>query len=433
MSPELLAPFFSSSEEIDLSPGVSPGSTYVIRYRTRGTYMNTQYREPLWTTQYVLVLIANLASHLLHFILLVSIPLYLREMGAGNAVAGLSTGLYSLAALALRPVIGNLLDHRGRLRLIRIGLIPLVLGVVLSNFTDDVTLQLIFRVIEGIGFSIISTTGATIISDLSPSSRMAEGIGYNGMVITLTNSIGPLVGLTIIGLYGFSTLFMLLVPFSIIPVVLTFFLKETGTHITPGKTKFDWKHLITIEKGAVPASLMMVLAAVSYGAIVTFLAVLGIERELGNLRLFFLIFPLAVILTRLVTGRLVDRYGIFPVVLPSLALTVIALLVIYQAHTITAFAIAGALYGFGYGSLIPAFTALAIKSSPPERRGAANATFYISMDLGIGGGAMILGTVAAWAGTASIFLLSAVFACLSLILLIIFSRKIQKRNPNVPF
>lgn len=388
--------------------------------------MNNTREDRLWTAQYAMVLSLNVMANLAHFILLVSVPLYVKAMGGSNAAAGLSTGLYSIAALALRPVIGQLLDSRGRLGLLRLGFVPFILGVVLSNFTDSVSLQLAIRVLQGIGFSLISTTGATIISDLVPESRLAEGIGYNGVVVTLTNSIGPLIGLTVINLWGFDVLFPLLVPVSFLPLLASFFLKETAPASRgPGKP-FHWKHLFSIEKGAVPASAMMVLSAVSYGAVITFLAAFGQERGIANMQFFFLLFPCAVLLLRLFSGRLMDRFGFGPVVLPSLLLGSVALVVIYFAHSVAAFSAAAVLYGMGYGSLIPAFTALAIQGSPADRRGAANATFYIALDLGIGGGSIALGYAANYAGDASSFLISAVLMAISFILFVFFRRKAPK-------
>lgn len=312
----------------------------------------------------------------------------------------------------------------------RAGLIPLIAGIILSSFTDSVTLQLVFRILEGIGFSIISTTGATIVSDLVPESRIAEGIGYNGVVITLMNSIGPLVGLSLISQWGFSTLFHVMIPLSFFPMVMTFFLKESGSHSKDKRNPFHWKHLFALEKGAIPASSMMVFASVSYGAITTFLTTFGMDRGIDNMQFFFLIFPLTVLVLRLFSGRLIDRFGFAPVLMPSLFLAMVALVIIFFAHSVAIFSVAAVIYGIGYGSLIPAFTALAIQNTPPERRGGANATFYIALDLGIGGGSIALGYTANAMGNSSSFLISAVLMLFSLVLFPIFSKKIRKKRDS---
>lgn len=386
--------------------------------------MNPGKQDRLWGGQYTLILFINLTVQLVHFVLLVTIPLYLRRMGAGNSAVGLSTGLYSISALLFRPLIGHFLDHRGRLWLMRGGLLPLLLGVIVTNFTDSVPLQLIFRVIEGIGFSIVSTTGATIVSDLVPESRIAEGLGYNGMVITIANSLGPLIGLSVIDWIGYRELFFLLIVLSLIPMLVSLLLKESGKSrkgIIPDRLK--WEHLISIERGALPASLLMIFSSVSYGGIITFLTPFGLEKGLPNMQFFFMLFPCAVFVSRFITGRLVDIFGFGKVVIPSLILGIGGLILIAFADAFIGFSVAAVLYGLGYGTLVPVFTAMAVKDSLPERRGAANATFYISLDLGIGGGAAVLGFFSNSLGLASIFILSAVFMLMSLCLFPILKRK----------
>ena len=195
-------------------------------------------REKLWTGQFILILTANFTALMVNALLLVSIPLYLRAMGASNTAAGLSTGLYSLAAMTLRPIVGHFLDYRGRIRLMRGGLIPMILGIILSNFTDAVSLHLALRVLEGIGFSFVSTAGATIVSDLVPESRITEGIGYNGAVATLTNAVGPLIGLVIIDGFGFAVLFICLIPMSL-PSSCRFFILEGERQSRSGIRRTD--------------------------------------------------------------------------------------------------------------------------------------------------------------------------------------------------
>ncbi len=389
--------------------------------------------DRLWTGQYTLTLLTNFSVFMVHFILLVSIPLYLTELGAGSSAAGLSTGLYSLAALLIRPIIGHFLDHRGRLRLLRAGMIPVTLGIILSTFSDSLTVQLTARVIEGFGFSILSTTGATIVSDLVSGKRFAEGIGYNAMIVTVTNSLGPLAGLTIISALGYDLMFLILVPMSLIPLVITIFLKESGAEDVSGTPPMHWSHFFTIEKNAVPASLLMVFASISFGAVISFLAAYGIEQGIGNMQFFFLLYPAAVLASRLFIGRLIDRLGFAPVVLPSLFLAGTALLLIYFSSSKSLFALAALFYGVGYGTLLPAYMALAIQNSPVERRGAANATFYIAQDLGVGGGSILLGFIAGAAGLGSVFLLSAIMLFISLILFPRLGLKLQKCKSEVSF
>jgi predicted MFS family arabinose efflux permease len=60
----------------------------------------------------------------------------------------------------------------------------------------------------------------------------------------------------------------------------------------------------------------------------------------------------------------------------------------------TMLAISAVLFGFGFGAVQPSLQAWILNRVEPELRGPANATFYSAFDLGIGGGALLLGRLA---------------------------------------
>ncbi len=390
--------------------------------------MTNHPSEKLWTRQYNLIMLLNLSSFIVHFILLVAMPLYIKSIGGNNTAAGLATGIYSFSAMLMRPVIGYFLDNHGRKMITLLGFIPMIAGVIMLNFTDSVTLNLVIRLIQGIGFSIISTAFATIVTDLVPKSRMSEGIGYYAVVVTVCNAVGPLIGLTILGAFGYDFLFMIIVPLSFVSVILAFFLSKDKRELhhddTPVKGLALLKKVYSIEPKAIPASIMMVLASLSYGALITFVASYGYSLGIENMQFFFVIYPVMVILSRLFAGKAGDRFGYQVVIIPGMVLAVIALLMIAGAKSMLAFSIAAALYGVGYGTLQPTFNAIAVKDVDQKRRGAANATFYIALDLGIGGGSILLGYISNYLGYSAIYIISAVSVALSLVIYL-FSRYLR--------
>ena len=73
------------------------------------------------------------------------------------------------------------------------------------------------------------------------------------------------------------------------------------------------------------------------------------------------------------------------------------------ARTEPLFILAAILFGGGYGTVQPPLNAIVISSCAPSRRGAANATFFAAMDLGIGIGAVAWGVVSASFGYPSMY------------------------------
>ncbi len=70
-------------------------------------------------------------------------------------------------------------------------------------------LLLAVRILHGAGFGITTTTYGTVVSDLIPSARRGEGMGYFGLSGTLAMALGPLIGLWLMQTYNFTILFFM--------------------------------------------------------------------------------------------------------------------------------------------------------------------------------------------------------------------------------
>jgi predicted MFS family arabinose efflux permease len=73
--------------------------------------------------------------------------------------------------------------------------------------------------------------------------------------------------------------------------------------------------------------------------------------------------------------------------------------------------LATALVAAGGGLLHPALITLHMAAWPPQAPGQATACFYLAFDLGIGGGAWLLGLVLQWWGLTWLYLVAALIAC----------------------
>lgn len=74
-------------------------------------------------------------------------------------------------------------------------------------FASTIFLLLAVRILHGAGFGITTTTYGTVVSDLIPSARRREGMGYFGLSGTIAMALGPLIGLWLMQTYNFTILF----------------------------------------------------------------------------------------------------------------------------------------------------------------------------------------------------------------------------------
>ena len=76
------------------------------------------------------------------------------------------------------------------------------------------TLFILFRIIHGVSFGMVTVSGNTIVIDIMPSSRRGEGLGYYGLANNIAMSIGPMFGLFLHDAgVSFATIFCYVIRF----------------------------------------------------------------------------------------------------------------------------------------------------------------------------------------------------------------------------
>ncbi|MEW9033895.1 MAG: MFS transporter, partial [Planifilum fimeticola] len=170
-----------------------------------------------------------------------------------------------------------------------------------------------------------------------------------------------------------------------------------------------------IEMRAVPYSVSLVGPAIVFGGVVSFISLYAIE--LGNPGMaggYFVVYALALVLSRMVSGKIYDRKGPDYAVIPGFLLYLSGMVALGLADGPMLFYAGAGLIGFGYGAIQPSVQALVIAVVPAERRGAATATYLTAMDAGIGLGSFVLGLFVGWWGYRSMFLIGGLFVLASM-------------------
>ncbi len=59
----------------------------------------------------------------------------------------------------------------------------------------SLALFILFRIIHGVSFGMVTVGGNTVVIDIMPSSRRGEGLGYYGLSNNIAMAVGPMSGL----------------------------------------------------------------------------------------------------------------------------------------------------------------------------------------------------------------------------------------------
>jgi MFS family permease len=135
----------------------------------------------------------------------------------------------------------------------------------------------------------------------------------------------------------------------------------------------------------------MILCYFGYGVILTLVPDLSDALGVANRGVFFSLFTLASIATRMFAGRLSDEKGRVPVLKASALMIAVAMFAFGMANSPGMLYLASVLFGLSNGVFSPAINAWTVDLGDPERKGRAIATMYIALEIAIGGGALLAG------------------------------------------
>ncbi|SFC77839.1 MFS transporter [Clostridium uliginosum] len=356
-----------------------------------------QQKEKLWAKHFILALIITIGVNLTCNLLLSTISIYAKKITQVDSYAGLMTGVFTLSSLIIRLFAGKLLDKLGRKKILLLGIFITAFATISYAFTDQIFWILVFRALQGIGFGISSTAIATIVTDVTPESRLLEGIGYTGVGLTITTAIGPSIALKIVGndYEDFHLLFITTFIVSIITLVISFALSyENKTNTTIYKKQKDDKITISSwgRKIIIPG-LILFLAAVAESTILSFTALYGIYLGFGSIGLFFTINALGILVSRLFINQIVNRLGMNTVLFIGLPVFSMMILGISMVKTTSMLITFGFFCGIMMGTLLPIINVMIINTVSKDMRGMANAIFYALLDGGYGIGSIMWGSV----------------------------------------
>ncbi|VDG96873.1 major facilitator superfamily transporter [Lysinibacillus sphaericus] len=387
-------------------------------------------KQNLWTKDFIFISIINFFIMIVMYMLIVTIaPFAVEEYGASASMAGLVSGIFIIGTLSARIVTGRVIESIGSRRILLIGMVISVVAIALYFTAHSLPVLLLVRFIHGIGLGIASTATGTMVAQIIPPSRRGEGIGYFSLSTVLATAIGPFFGIYLSQHADFTWIFAFSLILSIIGLGMFFFVEkrpEEAPHEISEPEDAPKGLANYIEKSAIPIAVITLLAGIAYSGVLSFLSFYAKEANLvDTASFFFLVYAVAILVSRPFSGKLLDRKGGTFVVVPSLILFAGGLLLLSQTHTGIILLIAGAIIGLGFGNFQSCAQAIALIGVPIKRIGIATSTFYIFLDFGFGLGPYFLGGVATAFGYRDLYMILAGLIVVALILYLLIARKKQ--------
>jgi MFS family permease len=367
-------------------------------------------KERLWTKDFVIVSGIHFFVFLTHFLLIVTIASYaVDQFHASTKTAGLVAGIFIIGALIGRLGTGRIIEDAGSKSVLIVSTIFFIITSALYFAAIHLPLLIAIRFLHGIAFGAASTATGTIVAQIIPPGRRGEGIGYYSMGTILAVALGPFAGVLLIQHADFKMIFIVASMLAAASFVMSFAVSEP-IYESPGQDQgkaVKSFHISSfLEFKAMPISVIILVIGFSYSGVLAFISLYTKQIHLEEAASFyFLVYAVTVLVSRPVSGRLLDIRGANFVAYPSLFIFAIGMLLFSLAEQGLVLLLAGAIIGLGYGNFISCAQAIAIKKVPPHRLGLATSTFFIFVDLGFGAGPYLLGSLVPWTGYRGLYLL----------------------------
>ena len=370
--------------------------------------------QKIWNKKFILLILSNLLICITYYSLISALPIYIsEELHANKSIVGLVLASYIVASVLIRPFSGFALDKFGRKTILLSSLLLYALIFCGYAFAATILFLLVLRFAHGFTWGITTIAGNTNIVDIIPDSKRGEGLGYYGLSTTMGMALGPIIGLFIMHSWGYYVMFFTGAFISLISFGCASFVKYPPYKPTEENHHFSWPKLFEIQ--SILPSLNLTIIQITYGGLLTFIALYGHEIGIRNASGFFLIYALGIASSRIISGKEFDKRGPRYILTFCISLLIIGFLFLALVKNPIGFYGSAIILGFGNGVIFPTFQTMVNNLSKPTRRGAANSTLYTGLDLGMGLGMIIMGIISQHTSITFAFIVSAVICLIGLI------------------
>ena len=362
--------------------------------------------ERLWNTGYILLLVANIINFTGFGIVTPQIPRFAVSLGATLATAGLITGVFPFAALVGRPFASIMGDRLNKKHLLIIAFILNGLITISHMFVPSLFWLVPVRVFHGLVFSINSTLAIALSVDYVPKEKMGEGIGILGLANIIGMALGPNIGIFLVESFSFRLSFAISGVVIITAGVAVLFLKHKNTLATMQiandcecinkKRRFHINDVVAVK--LLPNVAFVAVFMLGTGLVNSYMVILGYERDICNVGLYFIVNAIVALATRYAIGRIIDNKGVAYAILPGYIFGAAGMITIGFAFTLWHLLVGAVFFSIAAGCGLSAIQTDCIKRLPSDRRAVATGTYFIGLDMGMIIGPMVGGLVADFYG-----------------------------------
>lgn len=373
-------------------------------------------KPPLYTMNFLLLSFSTMLMSTGYAFFLV-FSFFILHIGGNKSDIGILIGITPLASVLSRPMVSTQVDRIGRkksyiLGCMTIGVPCLAFQFFMQDIDSVFFIHLFLRFLQGIGFAFSIVASLTFVSDLVPKERIVEGLGMFGITPLIGMAVGPMMAEWLILTMGYSFMFITAAVLCGAAMVSVLPLKELYAS-QPSQRQAGFFRILQH-----PTLIRITLIALAFGfgfsAHGSFVAPYAKSKDLLT-SIYFIAYSIAAICTRLIGGRLADRFGETRIVPFSLSITGIGFLSQLIVDSYAGLFVSGFITGIGHAMVLPCLMSLSIKPVSPQNRGKANGVLTGGMDMGLFSGSFAMGFIGEYLGYTTLFVVAGMSMFIGLI------------------
>ncbi|MDO8442272.1 MAG: MFS transporter, partial [Polaromonas sp.] len=168
------------------------------------------------------VMVGTMAANMSSTIVNVAIPDMSQHFTLGQERAQWVSSGFMMAMMASLLTTPWLLGRYGYRRIYVGTMALLLLGGIVGGFASTFTLVLAARVTEGLAAGVVQPIPAIIIMRIFEPHEQGRASGIFGMGVVLAPAIGPSIGGVLVDLFGWRSIFFMVVPFCLASLWLAY-------------------------------------------------------------------------------------------------------------------------------------------------------------------------------------------------------------------
>ena len=356
--------------------------------------------DALFTGAFVWLTLSDLAYFMAAGALIAVTPFFVTgPLGAGPAAIGLAVGAFSVSTLLLRPMAGRWTDRHGRRPLLIGGAALFAVLVAGHLLVTDLAGLVVLRLLLGVAEALYFVAGFAALADLAPPGRTGEALSYNSLALYLGIATGPLIAQALLAFGGFRPVWVGTGLLLAIAALLATGVPETRRPAGGEAVPAPLIHPAALVPG------LGLFAGIAAGA--GFLAFASLHAARLGLDLWSTVlgvYGIVVVTCRVLFATLPDRVPPLRLAAAALTASTAGLVLIATVPAVWSLFAGAVVLAIGSAFLTPAVFAAIFTNVAPSQRGSAAGTASVFIDLGLSGGPVVLGLVAAGSSLTAAFL-----------------------------